>query len=329
MIGLNGRVERLLCALAMVAVLAGCASEPATPVEPRPPLVVRATVDHSLVEPGEAFNYTVELDWEEGISPAIPEFGKAIPRLRIADQRVEGPDEIDGRQTQVLTYSLVADKASAYEIPGVTVTYLTADGERGEATTGTIFVEAAEPEPDSEPSPIALDERIRDIREPYRIRDPNVTLWLLVTLGIFLAAGVTWFLVAAVRWRAPAPPPAPPAADEVALADLARLREQGYLQRNELQPFAFGLSSILRTYLGQRFAFPAPEWTTTEILEGLPARRRTARRVQELRPVLCATDLVKYAGRPVASAELEQLADLCADLVRQTHAAQGGGGGRG
>lgn len=309
--------------------VAGCASAPPAPAEPRPPLVVRATVDRSLVEPGEPFTYTVELDWEEGVSPAIPEFGKGIPRLRITDQRVEGPDEIDGRQTHVLTYTLVADEASAYEIPGVSVTYVTADGERGEAATGTIFVEAATAPEDPDAPPVELDDQLRDIREPYRMGDPNVALWLVVAAALFLALGLAWFLVATIRWRAPPPPPAPRPPAEVALADLASLRQQGYLQRNELQPFAFGLSSILRTYLGQRFAFPAPEWTTTEILGGLPPELRTARCQNEIRQVLDATDLVKYAGRPVAPAELEQLADLCAELVTQTRATgPGGGSGR-
>ena len=157
-----------------------------------------------------------------------------------------------------------------------------------------------------------------DIRDPHRMGDPNLALWLIVAVALFLLVGLAWFAIAALRWRAPPPPAAPRAPPEVALSDLASLRQQGYLQRNELQPFAFGLSSILRTYLGQRFAFPAPEWTTTEILRGLPPELRTARREQEIRQVLDATDLVKYAGRPVSPAELEQLADLCAELVTHT-----------
>jgi hypothetical protein len=304
----------------MLAALAGCAAGPEAPAEPRPPLVVRATVDRSLVAPGDPFTYTVELDWTEGVSPAIPEFGKGIERLRITDQQVVGPDEVDGRETQLFSYTLVADRATSYEIPGVTVSYLTDDGEKGEAATGTIFVEAREPAPDADPDaePVALDDNLRDIRAPYRLGDPNVALWLLLGLAAFVIAAGLWFTMVALRWRAPPPPATPPEPDQVALADLASLRQQGYLQRAELQPFAFGLSSILRTYLGARFAFPAPEWTTTEILGGLPPDLRSSRRDQEIRRVLDATDLVKYAGRPVAPAELEQLADLCAELVRRT-----------
>ena len=311
-------------ALWLLLVLVGCSAGSEVADELRPPLVVRATVDRSLVEPGDPFLYTVELDWSEGISPAIPEFGKGIDRLRITEQKVEGPDEIDGRQTQRFLYTLVADRATSYEIPGVTVGYLTTDGERGEAATGTIFVEAREPDPEADPDaePIALDDNLRDIREPYRLGDPNVALWLLLGLAAFVIAAGLWATLAALRWRAPPPPAAPPDPDQVALADLASLRQQGYLQRMELQPFAFGLSSILRTYLGARFTFPAPEWTTTEILRGLPPDLRSARRDQEIRRVLDATDLVKYAGRPVSPAELEQLADLCADLVRQTRSGE-------
>ncbi len=308
-------------ALAMVlAVLAGCGGGPEV-LDERPDLVVRATVDRSLVFVGQDFLYTVELDWGEGITPLTPEFGRQIEGLRITDEEMVGPDEIDGRPTQLFHYHLIADRAGSYEIPGVEVSYVSTADAGGSAVTEAILVEASEPPPEdtaAEGPPIQLDEQLRDIVEPKPIRDPNVALWLLITAVIFLAAAGVWVWMSRRHWAAPPPPPPPLPAHELALRQLHELRGSGLLGDGETQQFAYGLSSIFRTYLGRRFAFPAAEWTTTEIMQGLPDDLQSLRRDADIRRVLDATDIVKYAGRPITPEEMENLADVCEGLVTGT-----------
>jgi len=318
--------------IAVVALLAGCAApEPVWP-DQRPDLVVRATVDRSLVEAGDVVTYTVELDWAEGVTPAVPEFGRNIEGLRVEDQRFEGPDEIDGRMTEVFTYELVADKPGSYELPGVEVPYTTEGGEQGTAGTGMILVEARakterEVDPDDpDAPPVILDEQLRDIVGTQNIPDPNLALWLVILGGLFLAVVGGWVFVVYGRWSAPPLPSPPPPAHVIALRQLEALRGKGLLADGEYQAFAFGLSEIFRTYLGARFAFPAVEWTTTEILQGLPERLQALRREAEIRQVLDATDFVKYAGRSMDPSELDRLADVCQDLVQQTRPVEGEAG---
>ena len=74
----------------------------------------------------------------------------------------------------------------------------------------------------------------------------------------------------------------------------------------------------MRRYLGRRFTFPAVEWTTTEILQGLPTDLRTASREIDLRQVLDATDMVKYAGKDVGATKLLNLTDVCQGIVEET-----------
>ncbi len=304
---------------ALIAVAIGCGSG-ADVLDERPDLVVRATVDRSLVHTGQDFLYTVELDWGEGITPLIPEFGRQIEGLSITEERMQGPDEIDGRQTQLFHYHLLANRAGSYELPGVEVSYVDAKGTGGSAVTEAILVEVSEPPPESETDgpPIQLDEQLRDIAAPKPVRDPNVALWLLITAVVFVVAAGVWIWMSRRRWAAPPPPPMPLPAHELALQDLRKLRDSGLLQQGQTQRFAYELSGIFRNYLGRRFTFPATEWTTTEIMQGLPEDLRSVRREDDIRRVLDATDLVKYAGRPITADEMEDLADVCEGLVTET-----------
>ena len=303
-----------------LAALVGCGGSTA-PLDDRPDLVVRATVDRSLVFTGQDFLYNVELDWGAGITPLTPEFGRQIEGLRITTEEMTGPDEIDGRQTQLFHYHLIADREGSYEIPGVEVSYVTADGTDGSAVTEAILVEVSAPPPEdpaAEGPPIQLDEELRDIVEPRPIRDPNVALWLLITAVIFVVAALVWVWMSRRHWAAPPPPLPPLPAHELALRQLHELRGSGLLSDGETQQFAYGLSNIFRTYLGRRFAFPAAEWTTTEIMQGLPEDLQSIRRDADIRRVLDATDIVKYAGRPITAKEMEDLADVCEGLVTHT-----------
>jgi len=313
-------------ALGSLLLVAGCATpEPVWP-DARPDLVVRATVDRSLVEPEDVITYTIELDWAEGVIPAIPEFGRDIEGLRIQEQTMVGPEEVEGRETEVFTYQLVADKLGSYELPGVEVSYTTSAGERGIAGTGTILVEAKDlpgPADDPDAPPVQLDEQLRDIEGTQVIPDPNLALWLVVFGSLFATLVGGWAFVVYGRWSAPPLPSPPPPAHQIALLQLRRLREQGLLAQGEYQPFAYGLSEIFRTYLGARFVFPAVEWTTTEILQGLPEPLQRLRREGDIRQVLDATDYVKYAGRAMDPVELDRLAGVCEDLVHSTRPADG------
>lgn len=315
---------RRFAALLVPMLLAGCGGRAGAPADDWPGLVVRATVDRSLVETGEDLVYTVALDWDPAVSPVIPEFGRDIEGLRITNERLVGPEEVDGRQTQAFHYDLVADRPGSYEIPGVEVSYLDAGGERGSAVTEAILIEASAP-PESregedapDTPPIQLDEQLRDIEGPQTIRDPNVALWLIVAVGIFLVSGTVWSWISRRRWAAPPPPPPPLAAHVRALRALKQLRSGGLLQRGETQTFAYELSGIFRRYLERRFGFPAEEWTTTEILQGLPEPLRAVRREGDIQQVLDATDLVKYAGREIGAREMERLVDVCEGLVSTT-----------
>jgi hypothetical protein len=126
-------------------------------------------------------------------------------------------------------------------------------------------------------------------------------------LAAGLGAALALFIRRRLRARAahrPAPPPRP--AHEVALERLDRLGAR-LGTSDDLRPFIFELSEIIREYLGARFAFDSLELTTEELV--LRLRRRVP--IQEMRGFvlgevegwLAGCDLVKFAKVSPSMAE--------------------------
>jgi hypothetical protein len=88
-----------------------------------------------------------------------------------------------------------------------------------------------------------------------------------------------------------------------AMRELARLRSAPRRTPAEIDAFYVAVSSVLRTYLEERFGLRAPERTTEEFLQELDGSAVLAGRQQELRAFLGQCDLVKFAaqvpGEPV------------------------------
>ncbi len=100
-----------------------------------------------------------------------------------------------------------------------------------------------------------------------------------------------------------APPAEPP--HLIARRRLAALKEAGLLENGLFKPYYSELSACLREYLANRFALPALEMTTAEILNSVPQRTGllTPEQYSALTQILNMSDLVKFAKhRPTAEA---------------------------
>jgi hypothetical protein len=141
---------------------------------------------------------------------------------------------------------------------------------------------------------------IHDIKEPVDLmvpRDFRLLGWLLLAL---LAALVAYLIYRKLR-KTPGPvetplpaPPLPPP-DVEAEAALRRLSEKGLIKKGELGAFYTELSEIMKRYAGRRFEVPYLERTTSEVLVDLRAKKLGAETISDLRAILEASDLVKFA----------------------------------
>jgi hypothetical protein len=120
------------------------------------------------------------------------------------------------------------------------------------------------------------------------------------------------------RLHPPLPPP-----HETALAELARIRESGLLDEGKTAEYTDRVSDVLRLYLEERFALPAPDRTTEEFLDEVaraPVLDRERKRF--LADYLAQCDLVKFAARLPGRRELDELFGSSVKFVEETAGAR-------
>ncbi len=167
---------------------------------------------------------------------------------------------------------------------------------------------------------------IHDIKEPVDLvvpRDFRLLGWLLLAL---LAALVAYLIYRKLRKEpegaiiSVAAPPLPPP-DVEAEAALKRLAEKGLIRKGELAAFYTELSEVMKRYAGRRFDVPYLERTTSEVLFDLKPKKLTAGTVSELRSILDASDLVKFAKFLPEAAHAEETLQLSHSWIQKTRPA--------
>jgi hypothetical protein len=158
-----------------------------------------------------------------------------------------------------------------------------------------------------------------DIRDPVRIA--VLWPWLLAAAAALalLAIGLYWWR----RQRAARPPPGPPPEPAASRArrELAALATR----TDELaaEPFAVAVSAVLRHYLEDALALPAPERTTDEFFAGLTdAARLDPPTSRQLREFLESCDLVKFARQDLAPGRKHELLAAATQVVDATDPAR-------
>lgn len=141
------------------------------------------------------------------------------------------------------------------------------------------------------------------------------------TIAAVVAAVVVMALLVFVWWRrrkpqkkdAPNVPVLSPEAE--AYGQLDRLAAGDLM---DLKMAYFQLSAIIRRYVERRFAIPAAEMTTEELLPALDRLALGLDLVQPLKAFCRATDPIKFAGASASRDRLPADLALARDFVRRT-----------
>ncbi|HCM41405.1 MAG: hypothetical protein A2Z97_11065 [Bdellovibrionales bacterium GWB1_52_6] len=155
--------------------------------------------------------------------------------------------------------------------------------------------------------------------EPAPLRPPlllNFPVWVAFAGVLLLIALVVGAIFAFRKLRkkqltparvAPIKPVLPE--DEEALAALKALETGGPLSRGHFKAHYFGLSEILKAYLGRRYRFDALESTSREILLALEKRQRLSEAALDRLEILFEKlDLVKFTDHiPIPSEGIDLL----------------------
>jgi hypothetical protein len=158
---------------------------------------------------------------------------------------------------------------------------------------------------------------IRDIKAPVPWSRP-LPAWAWVALiaagALGLVALVVWLVRRWLRRRREADLRLP--AHVRALRDLELLARSDLLRTGRVKDYHVRLTEVLRRYLGERCGFAALDLTTGELLErlhqALPAEQ------DELRRILEASDLVKFARVTPGPGVPESLLEAAVQVVERT-----------
>jgi Domain of unknown function (DUF4381) len=165
--------------------------------------------------------------------------------------------------------------------------------------------------------PVSPMTDIHDIKPALAMgHDLRWLYWTLAGLALLALAALVWR-----RWRKPAkpaaadnaPPPLPPDAEALQLLDA--LAADGDLEPKQ---FYFRLSAVIRRYVERRFAIPAAEMTTEELLPRLDRLPMEADLAQTLKAFCRAADPVKFAGAPAGTDRMAHDLAFARNFVHRT-----------
>lgn len=162
---------------------------------------------------------------------------------------------------------------------------------------------------------------IREIKPPLGVplSFAEALPWILAAAG---AAALFWAVRHLLRKRRrgeailPEAPRRPE--DEEALEALRSIESERLWQRGMVKEYHTAVSDVLRNYLERRYAIPAMESTTDEILDSPAVASLAGEAAGRLRGVLSTSDLVKFAKHiPTPERNERSLADA-SEFVRET-----------
>lgn len=313
-------MSRGLPILLAVVLATGCKGETRTPPKVPPPttaepiqdqdLLMRVSAPVTEVEFGVSFPLTVVRVWSKELVPEewsdeilAPLTVRLVDSARREDDlRIEETRHYDCRAFRSGEVTVPSPWFRAKPKDGGIERLAFADDLRFRVASSLTLGEAGDVELPGEPFPA-----------PFR--------WLLWSgIGAAALAGLALFFWNAHRktpCQAATPRTTP---HERALERLKQLRDRPPPQgRDELRADSVAASSIVRTYIEERFSVHAPEMTTEEFLEdahtsqGLLAAHR-----ETLAEFLAHCDLVKFACHAPAVGERERLLDAVEAFVLAT-----------
>jgi len=251
---------------------------------------------------------------DDGFEGELPEFiPEEFEGFAIVERKEDPPASNDGRTVLRRRMILEAERSGDRKIPSLTAYF----HKKGEARENKIETEPVGIRVARIAGPDMID--LAPLRGTYT--PPAAAAkpfdWKWVLLGGIVAAGAILVAAVTIRRRSPRAARAIPA-HERAFAALRRLVDAKLVEQGEIEAFFVALSSILRTYIEDRFAVRAPERTTEEFLEEAARHEALAAHRGRLGEFLAVSDLVKFARYEPEDAQIEHAFDTAKRFILET-----------
>ena len=262
---------------------------------------ITARVDRDTVRIGDIITYTVEVEWDKGVSIIGTAVGNNFGKFSIVKAH-PAVDKMstEGKQARLYSYEVAAYETGELGIPPFTIKYMGAGGIEKSADSLPLMITITSVLPDNtenlEPRPLKPQAEIPpDYSRLYR--------------ALAIAAGALAFLFGGIllirkylRRRKPEEykrmEPLRPAED-IAREQLLALRKSSLLPEGKVKEYFSRGADIIREYAGRRYDIPALDMTTLEIIYLLGQRYArecpSGEVIEALQAFLEECDLVKFA----------------------------------
>jgi hypothetical protein len=320
------RTAGVAMAIVLAVVVALLSPETATAA---PPQIVSAQIEPFVSTVGDRLTLTIVIDHDPGTIITGPgadtDFGNAA-LIEFAEPVTE-PIPNSERERTTLTYTLTSFTTGSATLPRLEINW------RTEVERGTLRTQEAPYTVDSVVAP--GDNTIRPLKPQLDLAQPAPPPYVPATFVLMLA-GLTafgyWLIRRTIAVQPeplrPVPAPAPPpTAGDIARRQLDAVAESG-LEQTDPAEYYTRIAAITRSYLSDRFDFPAyamtrremeremrrtgidrwPARVTANLLEQCDAvefarfRPATERRVHDLAAAYEIIDLTEHPPEPAAEA---------------------------
>lgn len=281
---------------------------------------ITTRLDTNQILIGDQVRLSLEVMRDKQTQIQWPDLGAAIQidsvrEIEILSFKTDSISQQDIKK-EIRTYLLTVFDSGYYVIPPVTVKYKSnpkdsfsiAQSEPMLLTVKSLEIDTA-----------AGIKPIKDpLTMPFQLKE--ILKELLIGAGVLaLVAGVILYL--SLKKKKPAiikrfirkvPP------HETALNKLRELEEKKLWQQGQVKQYYSELSEIIRAYIEGRYSIPALESTSDEIMERLDITGINGKLREDLRQMLQASDLVKFAkANPLPDEHVRYLM-VCYDFVKTT-----------
>jgi hypothetical protein len=257
-----------------------------------PSVLIRSEVSPREIYIGDPLEMRITVVYSTGIAPAPVQFPKALGEFELlsAASSKPRPDKRD-RMAMVHTLTLTTFSTGTVTVASVPLYFQGENGSLSEARTEevAVTVKSLLAEKGDEGS-------LRPLKGLFNAR----SLWpLWALLAAVLAGAAGWWIAARRRRRAagggggPVEPALSP--EDEALQALTGLENSSLIAEAQFKEFYSALSGILRRYAERRYAIPAPEMTSSELLAALRKAEVPTEPLFTIRAFLDNADLVKFA----------------------------------
>lgn len=276
---------------------------------------VKAWAEPDTVTIGQQFRYLVEVTTAPGIEVVLAQPTEKLGPFDILDFGTETPVARDGKNVLTRWYriagwdtghQLIASPPVQYREPGHELTTATPDdvGVTVQSVLGESDVERTD---------------IRAIKPPEPFPTNWIPYWIAAAAIAALAGAIVLVRWLRARRRRAEEVAAPPPPHVVALAALDALRARRLPEQGAFKEYYSTLSTIVRTYLEQRFELRAPEMTTEEFL-AVTARGGRLDRAHRalLAQFLTESDMVKFARHVPTLGDVDRAETAAQRFVEET-----------